>query len=85
MARIPMKIPSKTKFAMAVGFGSAIGTLVYPILRGTQVDWVKALFVGVFSFGVVLVIPKRWINGSAMEVKKANLAGPPENNARDVT
>jgi hypothetical protein len=79
-----MKNPSKTKLAMAVGFGSAIGTLVYAILRGAQIDWVKAVFVGACSFWVLLVIPMRWIYRNAPEGKK-NLSKPPENNARDVT
>jgi threonine/homoserine efflux transporter RhtA len=66
----PVKKPSKTKLALAVAIGSAIGTLIFPLLRGVQVDWLRAVFVGTFSLLVFLAIPKRWIERVPSEKKK---------------
>lgn len=62
--------PNKLKLAVGVGFGSAIGSATFPLLRGTEIDWLHAVFVGAFSFLVFLVIPKRVVEVAIPEPKR---------------
>lgn len=53
----------KGKLVLAAGI--AIGGVVYQAARlgWADIDWLRALLIALLAFGVLLLIPRRWIDG----------------------
>ena len=45
------------KLSLAIGVGTALGTLIYQIIMHgvSEIDWQKAVFIGFFTFSVFLI------------------------------
>lgn len=50
----------KNKMQTALGLG--VGVLLYELFKhgALQIDWVRPVFVGGFSFIIFLLLPRRW-------------------------
>jgi len=54
---------SKLKYAVSLGFGMGVGIALHQVIShgSADADWWRAVYISVFAFILVLLIPGKWL------------------------